>query len=297
MQPAPEGGGHPVKEKPQPMTIPASKALLACALLGLCFGPAGTRADDPAQEAAAPALIFGLLPSESAVAKFKRYAPLRDYLAARLRQRVVLETARNFPEFIKRTRERKYDFLETAPHFVPSAIDSGHYQVLTTITQPLSAQVVVHENSPYQQVSQLAGRKVATPSPKAVITRIGKQALVARGLHGQSQPVYMTYRTHNAAYQAVLGQQADAAIISVNVYNKALRKSEPLRSIAASEAIPNMSIVVARDLPSVTRQTLEEQLVGMQQDPRGREVLKKTAYPGYRKADIKEYESLRRYLE
>lgn len=101
-------------------------------------------------------LIFGLLPSESAITKFKRYAPLRDYLAKKLNRKINLETARNFPEFIKRTKEGRYDFLETAPHFVIPAIDSKKYKVITTIIQPLTAQIVVLKNSQYTKLSQLS---------------------------------------------------------------------------------------------------------------------------------------------
>ncbi len=133
---------------------------------------------------AEPALIFGLLPSESVATEFRRYAPLRDYLQQRLGRAVVLETARNFREFRRRTLAGRYDFLETAPHFVPEAVDSGQYMVITTIVRPLTAEIVVHADSPFQQPADLAGAVVATPSPSAIITRLGKETLIAAGLPG-----------------------------------------------------------------------------------------------------------------
>jgi phosphonate transport system substrate-binding protein len=268
--------------------------LITCLGLVACTNAvAGQNAD--VSENAAP-LIFGLLPSESIVAKFKRYAPLREYLSRKLNRQVVLETAANFPEFVKRTRVRRYDFLETAPHFVPPAIDSAQYEVLTTIVQPLSVQVVVHKNSHYQDIAELAGKQIATPSPKAIVTKIGKELLERKGLIGSKQARFKTFKTHNAAYQAVVGGQADAAMISVNIYNKAIYKQHPIRSIASSYRFPNMSILAATNLPENLRESIQNILAGMIIDKEGRKVLKAISYPGYRKAGKEEFDVLRKYI-
>ena len=241
-----------------------------------------------------PALIFGLLPSESAVTKFKRYAPLRDYLSKKLNRKIRLETARNFPEFIKRTKEGQYDFLETAPHFVIAAIDSRKYSVITTIVQPLSAQIVVFKESPHSNLKSLNGLTIATPSPKAIITKIGK-TMVKKAL--TNPPLFKTYKTHNAAYESVLGRQSDAAIISVNVFNKAIRQKIPLKSIGQSQEIPNMSILVSTRISSWLKKQLQSSLVNMLNTNEGRHVLKKISYPGYRVTKPKEFDPLRRYLK
>lgn len=259
------------------------------AAVTLLFGPhAGA---EPA-----PALIFGLLPSESAVAKFKRYAPLRDYLSERLGRQVVLETARDFPEFMRRTAQRRYDLLETAPHFVLPALDSGKYEVRTTLLIPLSAQLVVREASPIKTVSELAGQTVATPPPQAVITRAGEHYLAHHGLAGPRAPVYVRYPTHNAAYESVIGGQASAALISVNILNKAVSKGATLRVLAKTEDFPNMALLVARDLPGSVRDEIERAFLGIQDTPQGREILKHMAYAGYRRARPVEFETVRKYM-
>ncbi len=241
-----------------------------------------------------PVLIFGLLPSESAVTKFKRYAPLRDYLSKKLNRKIHLETARNFAEFIKRTKEGRYDFLETAPHFVILAIDSKKYSVITTIVQPLSAQIVVLKNSPYSNLKSLNGLRIATPSPKAIITKIGK-ITVKKAL--TKPPLFKTYKTHNAAYESVLGHQSDAAIISVNVFNKVIRQKIPLKSIGQSQEIPNMSILVSTRISSSLKKQLQSSLVNMLKTNEGIHVLKKISYPGYRVTTSTEFDPLRHYLK
>ncbi len=290
---------HPQRQNPGPISkmvrsFPSldrwRRLAGARAALLLCLLAAGLPV------AAEPALIFGLLPSESATTKFRRYAPLREYLRKRLGRDVVLETARDFRAFRRRTLEGRYDLLETAPHLVPEAIDSGRYEVITTIVRPLTAEIVVRADSAYRQPADLAGVLVATPSPSAVTTRIGKEALEAAGLVGPLAPRYVAFPTHNAAYAAVLGQAAEAALISVNVYNKARRQHQPLRSIGSSRRIPNMSILTARRLALALRERLQAILVGMRDEPAGQRVLREMAYPGYRAATAEEYERLRGYL-
>lgn len=279
------------------MCLRVARGTLLISAMMVCFAVVANAVEPVVGAPLVKPLIFGLLPSESAVTKFKRYAPLRDYLSRKLKRPIVLETARNFPEFLRRTSARRYDFLETAPHFVPQAIDSGRYRVLTTITQPLSAQVVVRKDSAWRSPKELAGKKVAIPSPKAIITKVGIATFRKLGLRNSRSPVYETYQTHNAAYEAVLGRQADAAIISVNVFNKAMKKGESLRSIGASHSFPNMSILGAADLPKALRQKLRITLSNMVRDKEGQKVLRQIAYPGYRPATKAEFAPLRRYMK
>lgn len=268
------------------------KRVLFLAAVGLMF--ALNAAAAPAEKNTAT-LIFGLLPSQSPIAKFKRYAPLRDYLARKLDRRILLETAPSFREFVRRTEQHRYDLLETAPHFVPLAIDGGRYQLLTTIVQPLSAKIVVRRDSPVRGLSDLSGKIVATPSPDAIITMVGMDRLRAAGLTAPANIRYENFRTHNAAYHAVLGGQAQAAIIAVNILNKALQSGAALRAIDSSQQFPNMAMLASTELPQSLRAAMRRYLVNMVDDPEGRKVLAHTAYPGYRTAKAAEFEALRRY--
>lgn len=240
-------------------------------------------------------LVFGLLPSESAASKFQRYAPLRIYLTEKLGREVILETARDFKTFTKRTALRRYDFLETAPHFILPAVESGKYQVITTITKPLTAQIVVRHDSKFKSISDIDSHVVATPSAKAIITKIGKEAINKVLGEKEKNLAYVEYATHNAAYHAVVGKSVDVALISVNIYRKALKNKAPIRSIGESEPIPNMSILVAVDLKQDFAKSLQKILVEIKNTEPGQQLLKNMSYPGYRKTSIKEFEVFKKY--
>jgi len=117
-----------------------------------------------------------------------------------------------------------------------------------------------------------------------------------QGLTGGQQPVYMALPTHNAAYQSVLGKEADAAIISVNVMNKAIKEGAKLRSIGESEQLPGVGILVAADLPQEFKTNLQNFLLAIDKKPDGRKVLGLVDHPGYSKVTAAEYQPMRVYL-
>lgn len=271
--------------------MPRRILLALLLLLALPLRPASASEPHPAP------LILGILPFESSIALFKRFAPLRDYLSEQLHQPVLLETARDFPEFILRTQARQYDMVITAPHFTLLALDSGHYEVRGTYVKPLAANIVVRDGSPINKIEQLAGMRVATPPKVAIITLLGKHFLASHGLTGPRTPNYIAFRSHNASHQAVLGGQADAAIISINVYRLARKQGAALHPIARTSDIPGMGLLVATNLPQSVRDTFESAMINMHNTAAGRHALKIMAYPGYKSATRQDFEAARPYLE
>ena len=238
-------------------------------------------------------LKMGFFPIISAIALFKRFAPLDSYLGKELQREIVMETARDFPTFVKRTAQRQYDIVVTAPHFALLAADSGQYRVVASLRKDLVGYIVVRADSPIRDVTELAGKRIATPPRPAIITQSGMDYL-----NRQLSPpaTFLPHKSHNAAYQAVLGGDADAAVVSVNAVNNALRKGLPLRRIGSTPPLPNMAVLVATDLPPAVGQRLQQALVGMDKTPEGRAVLKSIGFPGFRAADNADYEPTRPYL-
>ncbi len=271
-----------------------SKAIAIC-LLASHLAAASAEPPVPSQ-ARQRELVLGVLPFMSPIALFERFAPLRDYLAEQTGRPVVLETAHSYPEFVRRTEDRKYDVLLTAPHFVLLAVDSGSYRVRATYAQPLSAVVLIHAEGPVREVADLAGRIVATPPPEAIVTIIGRHMLTRRGLSGDRAPLYRNCLSHNAAYQAVIGGEAAAAIVSVNLAERATDASSSLRALTQSEQFPALGILTAADLPEALQGDIASTFTGMRQHARGRAVLRRISYPGYRAATAQEFEPLRPYL-
>ncbi len=239
-------------------------------------------------------LVFGFLPMQSPVALFKRFAPLRDYLSTQIQHEIRMETAKSFDDFSRRTAQRRYDIVFTAPHMALQALDGEAYEVAATFAKPLKSVFVTQAKSAISNVRDLDGKIVATPSNKAIVTVVGKNYLDSNGLKSVQ---YRTYRTHNAAYAAVLGGEADVAVISNFIAMKAISRNIGLKIVAQSEPFPGIGILVARDLPESLKNDLKKAIWSMSELPHGRTILRTIAQPGYIEADKNQFEVLRPFIQ
>lgn len=241
---------------------------------------------------------FGFFPIISTVALYKRFSPLRDYLAKELHRPVDMQTAKDFPTFLQRTDQGQYDIVVTAPHFAVRAVDSGKYRIVASLLGNVRQLVIVREDSPIKNIDQLAGKVIATPPADALMTMVGMRELRKAGLTGKRAPTYRGYTSHNAANEALLGREVAAAIGSSNVIKKAMGKGAPFRIIARSKKMPNMATMVATKLDQKLVDQLVKVLVGMKNDDKGRKVLKLIRFPGYRVVEnSKEYEPMREFMQ
>jgi len=238
---------------------------------------------------------MGVFPIVSGVALFKRFAPLKDHLEKELGRKIKLETARDFPTFVRRTADKNYDIVITAPHFSVLAADSGDYQIVARPKRNLVSLIVVAKSSKLTTLSQLAGKRIATPPAPALTTRSGKRYLAQEGLKQEQLPKYVAFKSHNAAYQSVLIKDTDAAIVSINAVNKALDKGIPLKIIGKVPPLPAMATLVSTKFSDQFALSVEKALVSMDTTDNGRAVLKKVGFPGYWSARLKDYEPVRPY--
>lgn len=240
-------------------------------------------------------LLMGVFPYISSVALFKRYAPLKDYLSNQLGYEIALETASDVPTFIRRTTERRYDIVITAPHISLLAVDSGDYRIVARPKQDVVSVVVVSKDSAIKDLAQLAGQVVATASSSALVTRYGKDYLAEQGFKGDKAPTYRAYKSHNAAYEATLLHHTAAALVGFNIVSKALDRGVPLRVIAKLPPLPAIPTLVASDLSRALAQQVEKVFVTMNDTVEGRAILKQAGYPGYWPAGVEDYKLVRPY--
>ena len=127
------------------------------------------------------------------------------------------------------------------------------------------------------------------------MTMLGKQFLSDAGLSGKKSPLYRSFTSHNAATEALLGDEVDAVIASTNIIKKALIRGEPLNVIAYGLKLPNMATMVATDKNAEFGDKLVQVLVDMVKTEKGKKVLKAIAFPGYRAVSLLDYEPARPY--
>jgi phosphonate transport system substrate-binding protein len=267
--------------------------LLGCLLLCSALLPAYGATN---KAISAPRLSFGVLPSQSPVTQLKHFAPLRNYLARQLNKTIDITIAKDYAQHVADLRHRRYDFVFTAPHIVLFASEQTPYSPVATFDKPLAAVIVVAAKSRFRELKDLAGATIATPSEKAIVTMVGKEHLAQHGLDGITSPHYEAFQTHNAAYKAVLGGQAEAAIISRFFYTKASAKDGVLRLLSQSPSFPGIGILIADDLSPQLQGRIRDAFLQLDDSQQGGRVLKQLGFPAYCAADKEHFEPLRPFL-
>lgn len=234
-------------------------------------------------------VVFSILPFLSPVALMKRFTPLRQYLESTTGKTIILESAPNFPEYLRRTVNHDYDVVYTAPHFVPFTLKDGHYQLLAA-SNNIAAHIIVGVSSNIESLEQLAGKRIAHGPKEAFLVIIAKHLLKQKGLVGKNVPTFMPYKSHNAALRAASGGDADAAIIGS--FHLKFAAENNLKEIAATPYYPGIAILASKELPESFRKKLARSFTSIKESKEGRETLKKIRFPGFKAATSADYESL-----
>ena len=235
-------------------------------------------------------LVFGVLPFLSPVVLIKRFSPLKDYLEKITGKSVFLESAPNFPEFVRRTINHQYDIIFTAPHFVPITLQDKHYKLIAA-SNKLAAHIMVKGNSGIKSIKQLAGKRIALGPKQAFVVIIARYLLKTQGLTGKRAPVYSTYKSHNATLQALEFDDTDAAVIGSYLLEAAEQKG--FREVAATSYYPGAVIIVSKDIPEALQSELSRAFIKIKETKEGRETLKLIKFPGFQETQASDYEALR----
>ncbi len=263
------------------------RRLFAVIALVFCFtSPFNAHADNT--------LVFGFLPILSPQKLVARFGPLTDYLAEQLGRPVRLETAANYEEFVRRTAERRYDILFTAPHFYYLAQRQADYRVLVRVDAPsMPAVIVARKDSNIQNLEDLRGKKLATVDPLALGTALVKAYLSANGIDPEKDLTLVATPTHNASLLSAVKRVTDAASLMLPPFNRAKPEiKNNMKVIAQTPGTPHMPISVSASVSPEEASVIENALLNLAASDSGKALLKHLSWPGFAKTTPAEYDQL-----
>lgn len=232
---------------------PTRRRLLAGAAASIALAPwlpARARSGD---------LQLGIVPFLPPAQLVRSYGPLAAALQSIAGRPVQLSTAPDFVTFLQRARAHEYHVLVTGPAFARYCqVDAG-YEPLLVGREPVHAVVLVRADGPLAAARSLAvlrGRTVATMEPMTVIAQLATEMLQQAGLTPGADVAVMGHRSPFNAVQAMLLDEAAAAIVTANLPARlpdamAARVAE----IARSRPLPGIVLMARPEsgLPSVAR--------------------------------------------
>lgn len=248
----------------------------------------------PLSVSAKEPLVFGFLPILSPQKLVARFGPLTDYLAKQLHRPVRLETATDYAEFYRRTKEKRYDILFTAPHFYYLAQRQAGYRVLVRVDLPtMPAIIVARKDSKIKNLDDLRGKKLATVDPLALGTALGKAYLSANHVDPNKDLTLVATPTHNASLLSAYKGVTDAALLMLEPYKRvAPEVKNDMVVLAQTEGTPHMPISVSPAVSAEEGQIIQNSLVILADSEEGRALLKHLGWPGFVKTKPAEYDQL-----
>lgn len=224
-------------------------------------------------------LKIGLLPYLSPDFLMQRYTPFVHYVESQLKRPVQVSTAPNFPSYVQRAADYQYELYVTAPHFAALAEAKHGYRRVARLTRELDGAIVVHEESPIQQIAELKNKVLATPDHLAIITILGELSLQEHGIDPTKDISIKSAPSHNTALLEVIHKRADAAVVSAAVFESMKpEQKRHLRLIDSTDRVPHMMFLASPKMSEEDFNALKESVLAFTAQGAGRNFFEESGY-------------------
>lgn len=234
----------------------------------------------PASGVLSRGLSFGVLPYKTPQRLLSDLAPLTDAFNQSTSRPVSIQTAKNYSEFLQRTRSESFDILLTAPHFARLAETESHYQPIAMTGYQVQAVLLVSKNAKIKSVADLQGKVIAMPQREAMIHHLGLALLRAHGLEAGRNVVLQEAMSNQLAMAAPLRGEADASIGGMLLWQTSGLQQD-MRVLAASKNTPGMILMVHSRVPQLTIQALRRAVLEFGNTPQGAVYLKTSGHESW----------------
>jgi phosphonate transport system substrate-binding protein len=273
----------------------ADVRVAAALLLGATMAPA-----QPAAQAPASPLRFGVVTFYNPRSMFQKYQPLVDYLAARTGLPWELAISGSYESTVEDLCSGRLAIAYLGPSTFVRAQDlcraTPVVKLLTGGRPTYRSFIVVREKSAIRDLNDLKGRSFGFGSPLSTSSHLMPRAMLQRaGIRPGVDVACKYYMHHESAARAVLLGEVDAGGVRDVVAEKFLGRG--LRVLARSEEMPNFPFVVGPKTPHGVTQELIRVLVTLPaSDESARAAIAgwdEELAGGFAPADAAEYASLR----
>ncbi len=286
--------------------VPGSSVAVLCVFLWGCAQT--TRTDyqpkiGPSQ-AARPAGIeysFGVLPLTNAVRLFETYQPLIDEINKQVSGfKVKLETAKDYPEYETKVRDRHLQFVMMNSHLVIPAEEHG-YKVIGRTADRIRGVIVVLKDSNFRQPRDLRTASISFGARPDLPGTMMPQVLRKQGgldLERDAKPKYVA-SPESVLINVSIGRSA-AGCVSQSAW-RTFQKDRPdiaqtLKVRWQTVSMVGLGILARNDLPREHVRAVSGALFGLDETDRGREILDVMKISSFKPATSASYDGVWEFL-
>lgn len=244
---------------------------------------------------------FGVLPLHNAVHLFETYEPLIDKITSHVSGFTLkLETARDYPNYEAKVRDRKLHFAMLNAHLIIPGEDHG-YQIIARAGDMVRGLIVIPTGSNIRRIRDLKSASISfgartdlpgTMMPKAFLRKYGLD------VDKQTKPKYVGSQ-ESALMNVYFGLSA-AACVSDSTWNT-FKKARPevaqsLHVRWETEPLVGLGILARDDAPYEHVWEVAKVLIELNESAGGREVLKAIGVSSFKPADAGTYDGVWEFL-
>ncbi len=253
--------------------------LLLCCLAGAA-----------AAEEARP-LVFGVLNQQGPARTAQRWNPILRYLSDATGIKFELKMGATVAETDAMMGRGDFDLAFTN-HSFQRRYDGQHRVIARWAGKPIFGAITVAADSPAKKLEDLAGKRVAFPSPDAFVA----YAVPLVALQKSGVPVEHVFAGNQEGALAQLkARQVEAAAVNSRFLSQyAAQEGFAYRELFVSEPYADLPVIASNRLPQEQVEAIRRALLKMKSDPRGAAVLESVGFQGFEAASEKDYDNQRR---
>ncbi|MEW6513137.1 MAG: phosphate/phosphite/phosphonate ABC transporter substrate-binding protein [Pseudomonadota bacterium] len=216
---------------------------------------------------------FGVVPQFEARERAGTWLPILAELSKRSGLKLELKGSMRIPDFDAEFNSGAFDFAYLNPFHAHRAIrENGYHALVRDAGNALYGILAVRKDSHYHSINDLAGQRIAFPSPNA----IGASLLVRADLESLHKisytPVYV--QTHASAYlNAILGTTAAVGGVQSTFDLQKPEVRDQLRILYQTRKIPPHPVIAHPRVPEAHRLKLQQAFLELAATPEGARLL------------------------
>lgn len=236
-------------------------------------------------------LSFGIVPQTDGSKLSQLWSPILKYLEETTGLDLKFATTRNINSFEKRITDGKYDIVYMNPyHYVKAHEIQGYNAFAKAKKKRLNGIMVVSKDSPYRTLNDLNNAELAFPSHAFAADLVPRAVLTKNNI--SFEPKFVS--SHDSVYRNIArGRYPAGGGVMRTFNNTAPEYKEKLRVLWKSDGYTPHAFAAHPRIPQDVVTKLQNALLKMDEDPKGKALLKKIRLNGIEKGIDNEWDDVR----
>jgi phosphonate transport system substrate-binding protein len=201
--------------------------------------------------------------------------PIISYVSEKSGVRLQLKIGRTSADTTAYVLAQEVEFVFSNHLFSPEREQLGWKVFARRMTPPVYSQIIVAADSPFTDLTQLAGKNVVYAGPEALVAyKMPAAQLVARKIDAKT--VYGG-NMDGALAQLFSGTASAAGANSQLAEGYARREGKKYRVLWSSQPLHDLALMSASKVPEKVRSAVAKAFIGMQSDAKGRQILEQAS--------------------